>query len=90
MEVTTVAFVTSCAALVSAAGGPIVSIMVASRQNQAVDGKHPWCMIGSLREGASFATDALQLHGLATRFGASPVGMVGDLPGKRFPGAQRH
>lgn len=35
IEVTTVAFVTSCAALVSAAGGPIVSIMVSSRQIHA-------------------------------------------------------
>ena len=35
MEVTTVAFVTACAALVSAAGGPFVSIVVSSRQIRA-------------------------------------------------------
>ena len=35
MDVTSVAFVTACAALVSAAGGPIVSIMVSSRQIRA-------------------------------------------------------
>jgi cellobiose phosphorylase len=57
---------------------------VASRQNQAVDGKHPWSLIGSLREGASFATDALQFHGLATRAGTTPPGITGDLPGKRL------
>jgi len=59
-------------------------ILIASRQNQAADGKHPWCLIGSLREGTSFATDALQFHGLATRAGDPPVGLIGDLPGKRL------
>ncbi|MFX5476645.1 hypothetical protein ABTD55_22255, partial [Acinetobacter baumannii] len=34
--------------------------MIASRQNQAMDGRHPWCLIGSVRRGESFATDALQ------------------------------
>src|SRR5262249_11398468 len=29
-------------------------------------------------------TDALQLHGLATRSGNSPLGITGDLPGKRL------
>ena len=32
-------------------------------------GRHPWCVIGSLGQGVSFATDALQFHGLATRAG---------------------
>ena len=63
---------------------PERGIVVASRQNQAADGRHPWCLIGALREGASFATDALQFHGLATRAGEAPVGMTGDLPGKRL------
>ena len=58
--------------------------MVATRQNQAADGRYPWCLIGSLREGTSFATDAKQLHGLATRVGAAPVGLTGDLPGQRL------
>ncbi len=58
--------------------------MVASRQNQAADGRHPWCLIGSLREGTSFATDALQFHGLATRAGKAPAGITGDLPGTRL------
>lgn len=59
-------------------------ILIASRQNQAADAKHPWCLIGSLREGTSFATDALQFHGLATRAGDPPAGLTGDLPGKRL------
>ena len=55
--------------------------MVASRQNQAADGRYPWCLIGSLRAGTSFATDALQFHGLvrprraeARRPGGRPAG----------------
>ncbi len=58
--------------------------MVATRQNQAVDGRYPWCLIGSLREGNSFATDARQFHGLAARAGESPPGLSGDLPGRRL------
>ncbi len=58
--------------------------VVGSRQNQKVDGRSPWCLIGSLREGASFATDALQFHGLAARAGADPPGLTGDLPGRRL------
>src|SRR5262249_50912434 len=59
-------------------------VVIASRQNQAADGKHPWCLIGSLREAVSFGTDALQFHGLATRAGDAPVAILGDLPGKRL------
>src|SRR5882724_5503388 len=59
-------------------------VVIASRQNQAVDGRHPWCLIGSLREATAFATDALQFHGLATRAGEPPVGMTGDLPARRL------
>ncbi|MDB5972273.1 MAG: uncharacterized protein JWQ90_4723 [Hydrocarboniphaga sp.] len=58
--------------------------LIATRQNQAVDGRNPWSLIGSLRSGASFATDALQFHGLAIRSGASPVGLAGDLPSRRL------
>jgi len=57
---------------------------IASRQNQAADGKHPWSLIGSLQEAASFATDALQFHGLAGRGGEPPVGISGVLPGRRL------
>ncbi len=59
-------------------------VMVASRQNQAADGKHPWSLIGSLREATSYATDALQFHGLAGRAGAPPVGLSGELPARRL------
>ncbi len=58
--------------------------VVATRQNLAAEGRHPWCLIGSLRTGTSYATDTLQFHGLATRRGASPVGLAGDLPGRRL------
>ena len=57
---------------------------IASRQNQATDGKHPWSLIGSLGEATSYATDALQFHGLATRAGETPAGISGDLPGRRL------
>ena len=59
-------------------------IVVASRQNLAVDQKNPWCLIGSLREAGSFATDALQFHGLASRRGDTPDGLVNELPGRRL------
>jgi cellobiose phosphorylase len=59
-------------------------VMVATRQNQAADGRFPWSLIGSLREGSSYATDAKQFHGLASRAGAAPVGLVGELPGRRL------
>jgi cellobiose phosphorylase len=58
--------------------------MVASRQNAAVDGRNPWSLIGSLRAASSFATDARQLHGLASRAGEAPIGLSGDLPGHRL------
>ena len=63
---------------------PTRGIVVATRQNLAADGKHPWCLIGSLRSGTSFATDALQFHGLASRAGDAPPGLAGDLPGRRL------
>jgi hypothetical protein len=37
---------------------------IASRQNLPAEGRHPWCVIGSLRNATSFATDALQLRDL--------------------------
>jgi cellobiose phosphorylase len=59
-------------------------VVIATRQNLAVDQKIPWCLIGSLREASSFATDALQFHGLASRRGDSPDGLVNELPGRRL------
>ena len=63
---------------------PMRGAVVASRQNQAADGRNPWCVIGSLNAGTSFATDALQFHGLASRAGAPPLGIDGDLPNRRL------
>src|SRR6202790_3724854 len=59
-------------------------LVVASRQNQAADGRNPWSMIGSLRRGVGYATDAKQFHGLATRSGGVPVGLRGNLPDCRL------
>ena len=59
-------------------------LVLASRQNQAVDGRYPWSLIGSLRKGVSFATDALQFYGLANRHGETPPGLTADLPGRRL------
>ena len=58
--------------------------VVAARQNQAVDGQHPWALIGSLRRGASYATDALQVLGIAARSGELPAGLADGLPGARL------
>jgi cellobiose phosphorylase len=57
---------------------------IASRQNQAADGKHPWSLIGCLRMAASFATDALQFHGLTSRAGETPIGLSAELPNRRL------
>jgi 1,2-beta-oligoglucan phosphorylase len=58
--------------------------VVAARQNQAVEGCHPWALIGSLRRGASYATDALQVLGVAARAGAAPAGLADELPATRL------
>ena len=57
--------------------------VLATRQNQSMGGRHPWCLIGSLGEGASYATDALQVYGLASRAGLEPVALREGLPGTR-------
>ncbi len=59
-------------------------VVIATRQNLAVDQRIPWCLIGSLREAVSFATDGLQFYGLASRRGDSPDGLVNELPGRRL------
>jgi cellobiose phosphorylase len=59
-------------------------IVLAARQNLSMGGRCPWALIGSLGSGASFATDAVQFHGLATRANAVADGLRADmLPGKR-------
>ncbi|HVC31134.1 MAG TPA: hypothetical protein VND24_08095, partial [Steroidobacteraceae bacterium] len=63
---------------------PERGILIASRQNQAAEGRNPWCLFGSLRRAAGFATDALDFYGLASRAGEAPAGMAGDLPERRL------
>jgi cellobiose phosphorylase len=63
---------------------PKQGLMVATRQNQAADGRFPWSLIGSLREGKSYATDAKQFNGYASRTGDAPPGLTGDLPSRRL------
>lgn len=63
---------------------PDHGVVIASRQNQAADGKFPWCLTGSMRKAETFATDALQFYGLARRADATPVGLSGNLPTERL------
>lgn len=55
--------------------------VVASRQNQAVGGRYPWSLIGSLRHAQSYSTDALQFHGLDTRRDLPAPALAEGLPG---------
>lgn len=59
-------------------------VVLASRQNLAAGGKNPWSAIGSLRKSVAYATDALQLHGLATRAGLAPVALTNRLSNRRL------
>ena len=59
--------------------------LLAARQNLSMGGRQPWAVIGSLNRGVSFATDALQFHGLATRADEAPIGLVAP----RLPGTRR-
>ena len=59
-------------------------IVIASRQNLGAAGKHPWSVMGSLRKTVIYATDALQLHGLATRAGAAPIALSNRLSNRRL------
>jgi 1,2-beta-oligoglucan phosphorylase len=63
---------------------PTQGFVMASRQNLAAEGRNPWSLIGSLRKGASYATDALQFYGLAYRGGEAPAGLMADLPSSRL------
>jgi cellobiose phosphorylase len=58
---------------------PERGIVLASRQNLSMSGRHPWCVIGALGKGVGFASDALQFHGLATRAGQEPAGLTEGL-----------
>jgi cellobiose phosphorylase len=58
--------------------------VIATRQNLAMGGRHPWCLIASLHRAVSYSTDALQFHGTATRAGAEAVALVDGLAGMRL------
>jgi len=63
---------------------PERGVVLAIRQNLPMGGRYPWTVIGTLRHGISFATDALQFHGLATRAGESAIGLTeAQRPAKR-------
>jgi len=55
--------------------------VVASRQNQAMGGRYPWSLIGSLRHAQSYSTDALQFYGLETRRDLAAPALTEGLPG---------
>lgn len=59
--------------------------VLAVRQNLGLDGRHPWALVGSLGHAVGFATDGLQLHGLATRAGGTAAALAAPgLPVKRW------
>jgi cellobiose phosphorylase len=63
---------------------PERGVVLAVRQNLPMGGRYPWAVIGSLRRGVSFATDALQFYGLAARAGHDAVGLTAvQLPARR-------
>jgi cellobiose phosphorylase len=63
---------------------PERGVVLASRQNQAVGTTTPWCVIGSLNRAVAHATDALQVHGLASRAGLPAPGRMHGLPATRL------
>ena len=56
---------------------------IAVRQNLAQAGVIPWCVIACTTPVVAWATDALDVHGVAARAGRPPVGLGGDLPSRR-------
>src|SRR6185295_15034258 len=59
-------------------------VVIAVRQNLAMGARHPWVVVGALGRGVGFATDALDLHGLATRAGGAPAALAAaQLPSRR-------
>lgn len=60
-------------------------VVLAARQNQAQQGRHPWLLAGSLRRADSYATDAVQVWRHAARGGATvPPAVLAGLPGTRL------
>jgi cellobiose phosphorylase len=58
--------------------------VLAARQNLAVAGRHPWALLGSLRRGQAYATDALQVQGLGLRAGLPAQALSEGLPASRL------
>ena len=58
--------------------------VIATRQNLPMAGRHPWCLLASLQRAVSYATDALQFHGTATRAGVQAIALSDGLPGMRL------
>ncbi|MCC6764556.1 MAG: hypothetical protein IT293_07820 [Deltaproteobacteria bacterium] len=64
---------------------PARGFVLAVRQNLPMGGRHPWALVGALGHAVGFATDALQLHGLATRAGATAAALAApSLPVRRW------
>lgn len=63
---------------------PRHGVVIASRQNQPMGGRHPWLLTGSLHRGMAFATDALQIFGRDHRPGSIPMAIRSGLPGTRL------
>jgi len=63
---------------------PTHGVVVASRQNQPAGDRHPWSIVGSLRRGAAFATDASQFYGIANREGAIERQVAAELANRRL------
>ena len=59
-------------------------VLLATRQNQPVDGRTPWLLSGSLGHADAFATDALQVLGRAARGGSRHGLLHLPLPGQRL------
>lgn len=58
--------------------------VIATRQNLSMAGRHPWCLLASLHRAVSYATDALQFHGTASRAGIDAIALRDGLPGMRL------
>ncbi|MEO6790719.1 MAG: hypothetical protein ABI187_07090, partial [Ornithinibacter sp.] len=56
---------------------------LAVRQNLAQSGETPWCVLACTTPVLAWATDALDVHGVATRAGGRPLALRGDLPSRR-------
>ena len=63
---------------------PHCGTVLAARQNQSVAGRHPWVVMGTLGPSSGWATDGLQVQGLAPRLGGLPEGLCAGLPASRL------